>query len=128
MAFKMKGSPMYRNFGIGPKQNYGDQKSEAEKLAERKAKRRAEGKPVGLGERVSAVGRAADEAVSKVTRKVSKVAEGAGKVVKRADTAINKAVASRKAKKARNQRWRKAVDAWRAGGSKGSIPRKKDFE
>ena len=123
----MKGSPMYRNFGIGPKQNYGNQKSEAEKLAERKAKRRAEGKPVGVGETISAVGRAADEAVSKVTSKVSKVAEGAGKVVSRLDRGINKAVASRKAKKARNQRWRKAVDAWRAGGSQGVIARKKDF-
>ena len=126
MAFKMKGSPMYRNFGIG-KGVKPTGPTEAEKLAARQAKRRAEGKPVGLGERVSAVGRAADEAVSKVTSKVSKVAEGAGKVVSRLDKGINKAVASRKAKKARNRAWRAAVDKWRAGGSKGNMPSKKDF-
>ena len=124
MAFKMKGSPMQRNFGIGPKQNYGNQKSEAEKLRERQEKRRAEGKPVGLGERVSRLGKGMDEAVSKITSKVSDVAKGAGKVVGRLDKGINKAVASRKAKRKANQAHRKAVDAWRAGGSKGPMPTK----
>ncbi len=125
MAFKMKGSPMYRNFVIGPKQNYKTGKTEAEKLAERKAKRKAEGKPVGVGERVSRLGKGMDEAVSKVTSKVSKVAKGADNVVKRAGGAIDKAVASRKAKRKANQAHRRAVDAWRAGGSKGPMPTKK---
>ena len=124
MAFKMKGSPMYRNFGIG-KGVKSTGPTEAEKLAARRAKRRAEGKPVGLGETISAVGKAADEAVSKVTSKVSKVAKGAGNVVSRLDRGINKAVASRRSKRAANKAHRKAVDAWRAGGSKGPMPTKK---
>ncbi len=124
MAFKMKGSPMYRNFGIG-KGVKSTGPTKVEKLAEGRAKRRAEGKPVGVGERVSAVGRAADEAVSKVTSKVSKIAKGADKVVSRLDRGINKAVASRRAKRAANKAHRKAVDAWRAAGSKGPMPTKK---
>ena len=139
MAFKMKGSPFQRNFGIGKisKERMeeihgpGATKTEAEKLAERRAKRREEGKPVGVREHLTKakeevaghVGTIAEKTVGKAAKAGKTVVERVGKKASEIKATIGK-------NRARNKAWRKAVEAWRAkGGNKSGdpMPKKKDF-
>ena len=127
MAFKMKGSPMHRNFGIG-KGVKPTGPTEAEKLAARRAKRREEGKPVGVKEHLT---KAKEEVVGHVKnvaeKTVGKAAKAGKTVVERAGKKASEVKKTVQSRAARNRKWRKAVDKWRAGGGKGDMPRKSDF-
>ena len=139
MAFKMKGSPMQRNFGIGKisKERMeeihgpGATKTEAQKLAERRAKRREEGKPVGLSQHLTKAKEEVAGHVGTIAEKtVGKAAGAVGEVVSRVGKKASEVKKTVQSRAARNRAWRKAVDAWRAkGGNKSGepMPKKKDF-
>jgi len=149
MAFKMKGAPYPKLFGnkrtpeekkadLEAVHGAGSQKTEAEKLAERKATRVAEGKPVGLkdnvkkfaGDLVGAVGGAVNEVgtgVAKTAQDLQSSVEGAGKTIKEG---LKKNASKNKAKNEAYKRGLNAhkanIAAWKEGGKSVKRHKRKD--
>jgi len=139
MAFKMKGSPMLRNFGIGKisKERMeeihgpGATKTEAQKLTERRAKREEEGKPVGIREHLTSAKEGVAGHASTIAEKtIGKVAGATGEVISRVGKKASDIKTTIGERRARNRAWRNAVNEWRAAGGNKSgkpMPSKRDF-